>query len=94
MATVYILYSESLGKFYIGSCLDFGIRMADHSSGVDKTSFTNKAKDWEVFFRKDELSYEQARGIERHIKKMKSKKYIMNLTQYPEMIEKLISKYQ
>jgi putative endonuclease len=30
--------------------------------------------------------------IERHIKKMKSKKYIQNLKKYPEMVEKLLIK--
>jgi putative endonuclease len=31
--------------------------------------------------------------IEKHIKRMKSKSYIINLTKYPEMSEKLLKKY-
>ena len=36
----------------------------------------------------------QALAIEKHIKKMKSKIYIENLTRYPEMSNKLIKKYK
>ena len=35
----------------------------------------------------------QALKIERHIKRMKSSTYIINLTRYPEMIEKLKRQY-
>ncbi len=41
--------------------------------------YTSKANDWELFFSIDSLSYNQARQIELHIKKMKSKKYIYDL---------------
>jgi hypothetical protein len=35
-------------------------------------------------------TFTQARRIENHIKRMKSRKYIMNLKTYPEMMEKLL----
>jgi putative endonuclease len=31
--------------------------------------------------------------IEKHIKNMKSKKYILNLKKYPEMIERLLKEF-
>jgi putative endonuclease len=37
-------------------------------------------------------SFAQAREIESHVKRMKSKKYIANLKQYPEIIQKLLDK--
>jgi len=40
-----------------------------------------------------DLTSEQAYKIERHIKKMKSKKFIENLVQFPEIIDKLKKKY-
>jgi putative endonuclease len=36
----------------------------------------------------------QAFKIESHIKRMKSKKYIKNLSLYPEMRQKLLDRYQ
>jgi putative endonuclease len=56
-------------------------------------SFTTGAEDWEIYLSIDELSYQQARSIELHLKKMKSKTYIQNLIKYPEIIERLKSKY-
>ena len=34
MATVYILYSNSIDKFYTGSCLDFTARLEMHKQRV------------------------------------------------------------
>jgi putative endonuclease len=89
MATVYILYSSKLDRFYIGSCQDFQFRFAEHVNKVYSGSFTSNADDWRLFLLIDSLSYYQARAMERHIKKMKSSLYIQNLAKYPDMITKL-----
>jgi putative endonuclease len=93
MACVYILKSDKLVKFYTGSCLDSDARFNEHLQKVYKTSFTAKADDWAIFLVIDGLSLSQARGIERHIKTMKSSRYIENLQMYPEIIKKLKEKY-
>jgi len=41
----------------------------------------------------DNLEYLQARKIEAHIKRMKSRKFIENLKKYPEIQERLIKLY-
>jgi len=41
----------------------------------------------------DDLDYQQARNIEAHVKRMKSKQYLKNLSIYPAIIQKLIEKY-
>ena len=56
--------------------------------------YTSKADDWELFYSIDKLEYNQARKIEKHIKKMKSKKYIENLKAYNEMSIRLKSLYK
>ena len=98
IASVYILFSDSLGKFYIGSCKDIDNRLQQHRLKAFTTSFTSKANDWQVFLLISVpiaigMGYEQARKIEGHIKRMKSSVYIKNLKQYPEIIEKLIQIY-
>ena len=93
MATVYILYSNQLHKFYIGSCENLDDRLIQHRAKSFKNSFTSLAEDWEVFYQISDLNYDQARKIERHIKKMKSKNYIENIKRFPEIMEKLIAKY-
>lgn len=93
MATVYILHSKTLDRYYIGSCLDMSKRLEDHLSGNYKGSYTSKADDWVLYFSIDNLGYKQAREIEQHIKKMKSRKYIENLKSYKEMVSRLVAKF-
>ena len=87
----YILYSATLDSFYTGSTiLEPGARLERHLSGFyGSTKYTSKAKDWELYIEISCSSLNQARQIERHIKRMKSKKYINDLVIYPEIIEKL-----
>ncbi len=95
MADVYILYSSKLNKYYIGSCLNFENRLKEHLyKEYENSSFTAKADDWVLDIRIEGLEYKQARLIEQHIKKMKSRKFIADLKVYPELIERLILKYK
>jgi len=51
-----------------------------------------QADDWELFFTIECDSRKQPVNIEDHMKKMKSSKYIRNLTIYPEIAKKIIEK--
>jgi len=94
MAFVYILYSKSLDSFYIGSTtLAVEVRLDNHNTLYYENKFTSKGVPWELFYYLETESREVAEEIERHIKRMKSRKYIMNLKTYPEMGQKLKSKY-
>ena len=94
MAVVYILHSKKIDSFYTGSCKDFDGRFEQHLSKFYPNSHTSKADDWTPFLVIDNLSYSQARNIEKHIKKMKSKVYIRNLRKYPNIIHRLKEKYK
>jgi putative endonuclease len=93
MASVYILFSENLNKYYIGSCLDLEERLNSHKNKTFKNSFTSYTNDWFLFISINELEYAQARKIEQHIKRMKSKIYIQNLQKYEEMQLKLVQRF-
>jgi putative endonuclease len=95
MYSVYILYSGKLERYYIGSTdLEPQERLFEHNSKRNNNSFTTRGIPWELFFVLFCNSRLQARQIELHIKKMKSRKYIQNLKKYPEMQEKLLVRYQ
>jgi putative endonuclease len=94
VATLYILYSRKLDRYYTGSCLDMHSRLKEHLQVKYDNAFTKKADDWEIYFRMDDLGYDTVRKLENHVKSMKSKKYIENLKAYPEMTEKLIEKFK
>ena len=83
MAAVYILYSAQLQKFYTGSCRDVLERMEQHLSEFFAGAFTTAARDWVIYLHIGGLAYKQARKIENHIKRMKSKTFIENLKKYP-----------
>lgn len=93
MAIVYILISNRLNKFYIGSCRDLSERLTQHVNKIFLKSFTAVDDDWELYLSISDLSYQQARLIELHIKKMKSTKYIKDLIKYPQIINKLKERY-
>ena len=94
MATVYILYSKSIDRFYVGSCHDLKLRLDQHKNKYFKNAFTSRTADWELFLALPDLEYTQARKIENHIKRMKSRLYIKNLFTYHELREKLVFKYR
>src|SRR5690606_33664696 len=89
MASVYILYSSKLDRYYTGSCKDFQFRYDQHLEKVYPSNFTTKASDWQLFLLIEDLSYMEARAIERRIKSMKSRTHIQNMAKFPEMITKL-----
>ncbi len=89
---VYILFSEKLNRFYTGFTSNLEERLEFHKNAEDR-KFTYNASDWIVFFEIPCDSRNQGLLIEKHIKSMKSKKYIQNLIKYPEMIAKLKSKF-
>ena len=94
MSYVYIIFSESLNRFYVGETIDLDKRLVEHNEGVYARSFTKKAQDWELFFAIACENKTQAIQIEKHIKRMKSVVYIKNLKLYPEIAERLKEKYR
>lgn len=77
MFFVYILYSQKIDKFYIGQTYDLDLRLLRHK--LKTTRFTKQADDWVLKYFEEFDSRAEAVRRERCIKKMKSKKYILNL---------------
>ena len=94
MHIVYILKSVKLNRFYIGYTSNLDLRLEFHADDTQTRKFTHSATDWELVFTINCATKKQGLLIEQHIKSMKSKVYIHNLTQYPEMTEKLLEKYK
>ncbi len=92
---VYILYSDSRKCFYVGTTDDIEKRLAEHNiKKYGNKSFTAKGRPWKLFHQIHGLESQQAYDIECHIKKMKSKKYIENLKKFPELEEKLKTRFR
>jgi putative endonuclease len=74
MFKTYIIYSESIDKFYIGSCENLEKRLNDHNTG--RSSFTKTGKPWVLKWSKSFDSRGEAQKEEYRIKAKKSRKYI------------------
>ena len=91
----YILFSASLNRFYIGSTiLEPKERLQKHlEQFYGNRKFTASAKDWELYLEIPCESIDVARKTEKHIKRMKSQKYIQNLKKYPALVGKLRQRF-
>ncbi len=78
MATVYILYSNILDRYYIGYTNgDVIVRLEKHL--MNHKGFTSKAKDWVVMHTEEFETSDGASNRERQIKAWKSRKKIERL---------------
>ncbi|MBJ6369766.1 GIY-YIG nuclease family protein [Snuella sedimenti] len=74
---VYILYSELLDKYYIGSSKDVQDRLERHLQ--NHKGFTSRAKDWCLVYKEAYISKLEAMARERQIKNWKSRKKVEHL---------------
>ena len=93
MYSVYILYSPSLNKYYVGTTDNIPNRVHEHNSKFHLGAFTNRGIPWKLFFSIEQLSSKQAYSIERHIKSMKSTAYIIRLKQNEWLVNHLKIKF-
>ena len=78
MFYVYILYSETLDRYYVGQSNNLDERLMSHLSGISR--YTSIAKDWKMVYHEQFSSRTDALKRENEIKKKKSRKYIEWLT--------------
>jgi len=77
-ATVYILHSESLDKFYIGHTEDeVESRLKKHLT--NHRGFTSKVKDWRIVYTEKFENKSLAYARERQVKSWKSRQRIVQL---------------
>ncbi len=74
---VYILYSEKLDKYYIGSSHDPEMRLHYHNLG--RKGWTKSGIPWKMVFKHEFPDKKTAMQKEMHIKRMKDRKYIERL---------------
>ncbi len=76
---IYILYSDTADKYYVGETEDVVQRLILHNSGTFSGSSTKIACDWKIlatFLLRNRI---EARIVEKYIKQMKSRKFTESL---------------
>ena len=89
---LYILYSNSVNKFYIGETSDVSFRLNLHKTHEFKGSFTKIATDWEIKLTFENSEKSNILFLEKFIKKMKSKVFIQKIIENPEILNDILSK--
>ena len=72
--SVYIIRSESSGRFYVGSAEDVSDRVREHNAGVSR--YTRNRGPWRLVRSEEYGDRSEAMKREYQIKRMKSRKYI------------------
>ena len=75
---VYILYSESIDKYYIGKTENLENRLNYHNSSSNKI-WTKRGKKWKLIKSIEFKNSTLASKAERFIKKQKSRKFIQKI---------------
>ena len=93
MYYVYVIQSLKDQSFYIGRTSDLERRLKWHNSEEENIGVTKRKIPWQYYHIIEVSDQHVADKIERHIKRMKSRKYLKDLARYPEMSERLVEKY-
>ena len=88
MFYIYILFSQSANKYYVGQTSDVQRRLEEHNNPIVNSKFTAKFIPWviAVFFPVSD-SRADAMKIEKFIKAQKSKKFIIKLIENKNNVE-------
>jgi len=77
MAWLYILKSDLDGRFYVGSTIDLERRLEQHKN--HHTPTTHRMGNLQLVFKQEYSEIEEARSIERRLKKLKRKDYLQKV---------------
>ncbi|MCD6067551.1 MAG: putative endonuclease containing a domain [Bacteroidetes bacterium] len=75
MHYLYVIYSSSINKYYVGETIDVVERLQQHKSGYYAGSYTKQAIDWEFRLILEFDNISQARRAEAFIKRINSRIY-------------------
>ncbi|WP_317133053.1 GIY-YIG nuclease family protein [Flavobacterium ustbae] len=92
MHYLYILYSSSSQKFYIGETSNIDERTLKHNNHSYSNSFTKIARDWEIVLSFICENRDEALYLESFIKKMKSKIFNNKIIADPSILKDILSK--
>ncbi len=90
MHYLYIIYSPSKEKYYVGETDDVVERLNKHNNHSYKGSYTKIANDWTVVLNFECSSRNEALFLESFIKRMKSKKFIAKVIQSPLILTDIL----
>ncbi|MBF4514939.1 GIY-YIG nuclease family protein [Flavobacterium sp. ANB] len=92
MHYLYIIYSDSCQKFYIGETASIENRISKHHDHFYSNSFTKIANDWKIVLLFNCINKDEAVYLEKFIKRMKSKIFNTKIIDDPSILKDILSK--
>ena len=89
---LYIIYSPKIDKFYVGETHNLKQRIHNHNQHSYKGAFTKSAEDWSVKLSFETQDKSEAVFLEKFIKRMKSKKFILKIIDNPNILKDILEK--
>jgi len=77
MFFVYIIYSESLKKYYVGHTNNFERRLYEHNSG--QTVYSSRGIPWVLIYKEEKTDRSEATRLESKIKKRGIARYLKGI---------------
>ena len=87
---LYIIYSQTADKYYVGETDDPEKRLQEHIFHRYKKGFTKAAADWKLVLKFKTVNREQAIYLEQFIKRMKSRKFIEKIIAQPAILDEIL----
>ena len=87
MHFVYVIFSRSRSRYYVGETEDVAQRLIWHNSHLFKGSATSNAADWQLKKIMVVENRKEARIVEEYIKSMKSSKFLDKLLHHESYFE-------
>ncbi|CAH0336950.1 hypothetical protein FVB9288_02681 [Flavobacterium sp. CECT 9288] len=92
MYFIYILYSQKLDRYYVGTTDDVDKRLVEHNSGLYSNSFTSKGIPWDLRLCFECDSSTTAYDLERFLKRMKSRVFLEKVIVDPGILSDIQNK--
>ena len=86
MYFIYIIYSKKLDRYYVGTTDDVLKRMGEHNSGFYSEAYTVKGVPWVLRLSFECESGEKAYGIEKFLKRIKSRIFLEKVIVNPNIL--------
>ena len=91
---LYILYSKTCKKYYVGETHNVNERISKHNLHEYSNSYSKITNDWELILSYECVNRNDALFIEKFIKKMKSKVFIEKIILNSNILTDILSKRQ
>lgn len=90
MHFLYIIYSPAADKYFAGETNNVPESMKLHNSHKKIKAFTGAASDWELKLILNCNTKEEAVYLQKLIKRKKSRDFIQEIIEHPELLKKLL----